>query len=232
VLCRNVSREATRQYEKCGLGDHSGYSGDELALWRITCGFCNERGNFEPVHHLERKNSTTGKKLNYDTFKCSSCGNLTMVYWSASVMGGSHGMHDYRTVPWAREVTSFPDHWPKDVGRYWLQARRSLDGKNWDAAVLMARSAVQLVARLQNAAGKNLKEEIDDLTKKGLLPPVMREWSHEVRALGNDSAHPTPGDEGPTAKDARDIVDFLGMLLTMVYNLPHDIAEYRARKPA
>ena len=109
-------------------------------------------------------------------------------------------MHDYRTVPWAREVTSFPDHWPKDVGRYWLQARRSLDGKNWDAAVLMARSAIQLVARLQNAAGKNLKEEIDDLAKKGLLPPIMQEWSHEVRALGNDSAHPTPGDDGPTRR--------------------------------
>jgi hypothetical protein len=61
---------------------------------------------------------------------------------------------------------------------------------------------------------------------------ASRIYQHEVRALGNDSAHPTPGDEGPTAKDARDIVDFLSMLLTMVYNLPHEIAEYRARKPA
>jgi Domain of unknown function (DUF4145) len=213
------------------LGEHSGYSGDDLALWRITCGFCAERGNFEPVHHLERKN-TACKKLNYDTFKCNMCGNLTMVFWSAASTSSRQGMHDYQAVPWPREVTGFPDHWPKDVGRYWLQARRSLDGKNWDAAVLMARSAIQLVARLQNATGKNLKEEINALAGKGLLPPVMQEWSHEVRALGNDSAHPTPGDEGPTSKDARDIVDFLSMLLTMVYNLPHEIEQYRARRNA
>jgi hypothetical protein len=206
------------------FGEHAGHSGRELALWQISCGFCNERGNFEPVHHEERKNAA-GKTLNYDTFKCTTCGNLTMVFWSAS-----SSLHDYRAVPSSRQVTGFPDHWPKDVGRYWMQARRNLDGQNWDAAVLMARSAVQLIARLQNAAGRNLKEEIDDLAKKGLLPPVMQEWSHEVRALGNDSAHPTPGDEGPSAKDARDIVDFLGMLLTMVYNLPRDIDRYRARK--
>jgi hypothetical protein len=183
-------------------------------------------GNFEREHHLERENAD-GKKLNYDTFKCNNCGNFTMVFWSAS-----DSLHDYRTVPWPRQTTTFPSHWPNDVGRYWLQARRSLDGKNLDAAVLMARSAIQLVARLQNAAGKNLKEEIDNLAQKGLLPPVMHEWSHEVRALGNDSAHPTPGNEGPAATDAHDIVDFLGMLLTMVYNLPHEIRQYRARKQA
>jgi hypothetical protein len=65
-----------------------------------------------------------------------------MVFWSASEFGRMHG---FRTLPWPRETTQFPEHWPKDVGRYWMQAQRSLEGQNWDAASMMARSAIQLV---------------------------------------------------------------------------------------
>jgi hypothetical protein len=212
------------------FGENSGYDGDKLALWRITCGFCNEEGKFETVQHLEKKN-TKGKVLNYDTLKCECCGNLTMVFWSASTPRGGPrgGLHNYETVPWPQQTTMFPEHWPNDVGRYWLQARRSLEVKNWDAAV-MARSAIQLVVRYNGAKGATLKQEIDDLAKKGILPPVMKEWSHEVRVLGNENAHPKPGEEGTGQKDAKDVVEFLGFLLKMTYNLQHDIEQFRGRK--
>jgi len=134
-------------------------------------------------------------------------------------------------VPWFDQTTQFPEHWPKGMGRYWLEAQRSLEGKNWNAAAVMARSAVQLALRYHSAQGKNLKEEIDDLAKKGLLPPVMKDWSHEVRELGNDSTHPMPGSSaGTESKDANDVVKFLSTLLTMLYDLPHQIEQYRARK--
>jgi hypothetical protein len=148
-----------------------------------------------------------------------------MVFWSAS-----DRLHDFHAMPWPRETTRFPDFWPPDVGRFWLQARRSLEGGNWDAAAVMARSALQLVMRLNGAAGNNLKREIDDLATKGLLPPVMVEWSHEVRELGNDSAHPAADSSGASGKDARDIVEFLTTMMTFLYKLPHEIAQYRARK--
>ena len=120
--------------------------------------------------------------------------------------------------------------WPKDIGRYWVQAQRSLEGKNWDAAAVMARSAVQLALRHHNAVGKNLYQEIDDLAGKGILPPVMKDWSHEVRELGNDSAHPTPASSaGTESNDAKDVVQFLSTLLQMLYDLPHKIEQYRAR---
>lgn len=208
------------------LGEHSGYSGAELAIHRITCAFCGESGNFKTTHHVEKKDGLEYKTLNYEILKCVNCGNYTMVFWS-----GSSNLHDFRTVPWPTDTTKFPEHWPKDIGRYWVQAQRSLEGKNWDAAAVMARSAVQLALRYHNAVGKNLYQEIDDLAGKGLLPPVMKDWSHEVRELGNDSAHPTPGSSaGTNSNDARDVVEFLSTLLTMLYNLPHAIGQYRARK--
>jgi hypothetical protein len=211
------------------LGENVGFSGNKLALHRIMCAFCEHEGNFSIQHHVERKHAAQNRKvLNYDTLTCGNCGNLTMVFWSA--LGIGHGMHDFRAVPWPQKTVRHPDHWPEDVGRYWLQAKRSLEEKNWDAAALMARGAVQLIARYQEATGKNLKEEIDWLADKGLLPPIMKEWSHEVRLLGNENAHPRPGEKGTEQRDARDIVEFLTFLLTMVYDLPDQIGKYRGRK--
>jgi hypothetical protein len=210
-----------------GLAESTGYKGTQLAMHRITCAFCGESGNFENTHHVEKKGGSKDKTLNYEILKCINCGNYTMVFWSASNLSG---FHDFRTLPWPIETTSFPEHWPKDIGRYWMQARRGLERKDWDAAAVMARSAIQLALRYHGAVGSNLKQEIDDLAKKGLLPPVMQNWSHEVRELGNDGAHPTPPSAGTDPKDAKDVVEFLSTLLTMLYDLPHRIEQYRARK--
>jgi len=94
----------------------------------------------------------------------------------------------------------------------------------------MARSAIQLVARSHNAKGKNLKEEIDDLAAQGLISPIMKEWAHEVRVPANEGTHPQPGTKGTTEKDATDVVEFLSFLMTVMYNLPHQIEEYASEK--
>jgi Domain of unknown function (DUF4145) len=94
----------------------------------------------------------------------------------------------------------------------------------------MARSAVQLVARANGAVGKNLKEEIDDLADKSLILPIMKDWAHEVRVLANAGTHPQPGTKGTGEKDAKDVVEFLSFLMTVMYNLPKQIEDFRGRK--
>ena len=101
---------------------------------------------------------------------------------------------------------------------------------NWTAAALMARSAVQLVARSHGGKGKNLKEEIDDLATNGLILPSMKDFAHEVRVLANEGTHPQPGTKGTNEKDAKDVVEFLGLLMKMMYDLPKQIEDYRKRK--
>jgi hypothetical protein len=151
-------------------------------------------------------------------------------FWSASSGRSRNGVHSYQVLPWHRSTTDHPQNWPPDVGRYWVEARRSIEGKNWTAAALMARSAVQLVARSHSATGKNLKEEIDDLAVKGLILPSMKDFAHEVRVLANEGTHPQPGTTGTDEKDAKDVVEFLGLLMTTMYDLPKQIEEYRKRK--
>jgi len=51
----------------------------------------------------------------------------------------------------------------------------------------------QIVLRENNAQGRTLKNEIDDLASKGILPTIMKDWSDNIRELGNDAAHPRIG---------------------------------------
>ena len=94
----------------------------------------------------------------------------------------------------------------------------------------MARSALQVALREQGAKGANLKQEIDDLASKGLVPPVMQEWAHELRELANDSAHPKPDQPETSPRDAKDVVEFATYLFQYLYSLPEQIREYKSRK--
>lgn len=209
------------------LGEGSGYEGKELAIYRITCPFCMERGNFTYAFQVQKKKPNSNKKLNFDTLECGNCKGYVMVLWSAGEY--DRGYHDYQVLPWPLQLTKYPEYWPEPVGRNWLQAKRNLKDENWDAAALMARSALQATLREHKAQGNNLKKEIDDLANKGILPPIMKDWSDQVRELGNDTAHPDPN-QGPTnPQDAKDVVQFLDSLLQYLYTLPHRIEKYRNR---
>jgi hypothetical protein len=207
------------------LGDWSGHSGGNLAMHKITCPFCMEAGNFSTEYHAEKKQPNGSKILNFDTLKCGSCASFVQVIWS-----GRRDMHDFRVQPWPLKYDRAPEYIPEDVARYWLQAKKCLVDRNYDAAIVMTRSAIQIALRASNAIGDNLKQEIDDLATKGVLPSLMKDWAHNVRELGNESAHPKPNQEPTTARDANDLVTFMDFLFQYMYSLPKRIKAFRERK--
>lgn len=211
------------------LGEWTGFQGGSLATYRITCPFCLEKGNFNTESHLVKKKPNSDKRLNFDTLKCGNCSGYVMVLWSASEYAPHGGLHDYKVLPWPLRIEKHPDHWPATMGRFWLQAKRNLADENWDAAVVMARAALQSALRDHGASGGTLMQEIDGLAKNGTLPPIMSTWSHEVRQLGNTAAHPDPGQEPVSGQDARDLLSFLDFFLECVYSLPYRIQQYRQR---
>lgn len=115
------------------LGEGRGYR-NGLPMHQIACAFCGVTDNFEKVQHSERKKpGNDHKKLNYDTLKCGQRGNLMFVFWST----GSNGLTDYHLLPWPRSTKLHTEHWPPDIGRYWVEAKRSIEIENWIAAALM-----------------------------------------------------------------------------------------------
>ena len=206
------------------LGEWSGLDGNDLSLYRIECPFCSEKGNWQLENRNEKKKPNSSKILYFDTYKCGNCASYIMIFWSAG-----YRLHSYRTLPWPLKLNEHPDYIPSDIGRFWLQAHRNFRDGNWDAAAVMTRSALQLTLRVKGANGKSLKEEINFLAQKGELPPIMKEWSDNIRLLGNDSAHPDIGVIETNPNDVNDAIKFLDFLLEYTFDLPKRIAEYRAR---
>lgn len=204
------------------LGEGYGYRGSELEHYRITCPFCMEKGNFKLSNRNTKQKPNSNKALYFDTLECGNCKGYVMTLWSHG-----DGLYDYKVLPWPLGINSYPEHWPPEVGRFWMQARRNMAQENWDAAVVMARSALQAALRQCNAVGKTLHEEIEDLASKGELPPLMRDWARAVKQLGNNSAHPRAGEEPPSASDTRDIVKFLDFLLEYLFDLPERIKKHK-----
>lgn len=214
------------------LGETLGNSGNKPELWRIECAFCGEKGNFERAFHGEKKKSgTVNKKLNFDVYQCGNCMGFVHVLWSAGSDWG-HGLYAMQVLPWPLDTKPKPsENWPKGMHRFWVQAHHSLAHENWDAANVMARSAVQFIVRDKGAKDAKLKAQIDDLVTKGVLHPLMKDWANEVRIVANESAHPeAPIPEDATPQDSLDIVNFLDLLLAYLYDLPKQIENFRKRK--
>jgi Domain of unknown function (DUF4145) len=209
------------------FGEWSGLPGLVLSLREIECPFCRERGSFETVHSETKKKPNGRKTLYFDTLKCGSCASFVLVFWSASEYGG---LYNYHVLPWPIGTVRAPEFWPIETKRFWTQAHSNIHSENWDAAAQMARSALQVSLRQIGAQGNSLKSEIDDLASKGLLPPSMKDWSHVLREIGNESAHPRPGDAATSSEDALDIVRFLDFLLQYLFTIPKEIEDYRNRK--
>lgn len=212
------------------LGEGMGQFGAELSLYQIECAFCDESGNWELDHHAEKRKANGRKVINFDTYKCGSCAGYVMVLWSATEGShGNHGLHNYKVLPWPLKFRP-SDNWPDAIKRHWKQAHDNLKSNNYDAAVLMARSALQATMRDKGAQGRNLYSEIEDLANRGIITNIIKDWSHEVRLLATPAAHPQPNDEETDPDDARDIVRFLDSLLESVYDIPADIEKYRQRR--
>jgi hypothetical protein len=212
------------------LGEGGGFRGHDLALYRIKCAFCGESGNWKCVFHDEKKKPNGHKRLNFDVYQCGNCAGFVHVLWSSSEHS-IEGLHNYHVLPWPLKDAPDPsEDWPEQVQRFWIQAHQSANGEIWDGASVMSRSALQIVLRDQGAVGKTLKDEIDDLATKGTLPPVMKDWAHELRLLGNESAHPEIDQTGADPQDVRDAIEFLDVLLHYIYDLPAQIKQYRNRR--
>ena len=87
------------------------------------------------------------------------------------------------------------------------------------AAVLLARTTVQAIAKDKDIHTNNLYGDIEKMADENIITDQLKDEAHEIRFLGNDMAHGdlgTPVDEN----DASDILGFLDTLLDYVYQQP------------
>lgn len=109
-------------------------------------------------------------------------------------------------------------HLPKEIEKLYDEARVCVAAGAHTAAVLACRKLLMNIAVAQGSKeGASFVAYVEDLSAKGFVPPNGKHWVDHIRKKGNEANHEIAL---MTAADARELIDFAGMLLKFVYEFP------------
>ena len=141
-------------------------------------------------------------------------------------------------VAWWKEKSFWPEppaphipaHLPNDVARIYLQAERNFPVEgNEEAAGTMYRKALDTGLRIAapDMTGP-LNKRIDKLVETHLITSSLGEWAHQIRLLGNESAHDI---DQPTRDELTALRDFSDLVLRYLFTLPAMVAARKSLLP-
>lgn len=181
-----------------------------MALPQVQCPKCR---------HLNDLNVPT--YWNYEgMYRCMNCGARMRVWISRGELRAPPEVSDFVPVESA----------PPTVNEEFIEAQRCYDAEAYKATVVICRRALESMADLQQAKGKNLSEKIEDLYGRGLITKGTFEVATQVRQFGNYGAHPK--DDllgGITGGDAGAILEITQHLLKDVYEIPGKVEKLKKR---
>ncbi|NIH74432.1 hypothetical protein FHV99_001639 [Ochrobactrum sp. P20RRXII] len=189
-----------------------------LYKWQVCaaaqCQVCNR-----PVSSILRA-PIQKKEHDYNSF-CKEVETALLSHGSAENMG-------YRVVEmWPiPSPAPIPQHLPAEVEKAFKGAERNFfmeDGE--DAAAMLYRRSLDIAIRIKYPEMKGLlAPRIAELTKKGLLPPQMKEWADHIRLIGNDGAHEP---EGVSKEDLDPMRYFTEAFLRYFITIPFQVSLHR-----
>lgn len=113
------------------------------------------------------------------------------------------------------EVSNIDD---ESVKNLYEEARRATSANCYTAAVLACRKLLMHIAVSKGAeANKSFAYYVDYLSEKNFVPPDAKSWIDHIRKIGNQANHEISIVE-PT--DAKELLEFVGMLLKIIYEFP------------
>ncbi len=160
----------------------------------------------------------------YDISECNSCDFFVLVQ---RYSGSIQRIYPHPLPKSIHEKT--PEFLKKDLN----EANLCLSVGSYRAAGIMARRALQLCCIEKGAPDKKLQDQIDWLLNQQIITKELKNWAHEVRLTGNDSAHPPKDiskDEPVSREDADDILILLEKLIDVLYIAPALAEERRQRR--
>jgi hypothetical protein len=174
----------------------------QLTPKHYTCGHCGEQLSSEKGYTF---NSQRGQAIG-GIYICHHCGKPT--YFdpdSTQVPGSLYGS----------DITGIDDQAVSDL---YNEARRCVSVNAFTATVLSCRKLLMHIA-VANGAQENLAfiKYVEYLSDNHYVPPGAKSWVDHIRAKGNEANHDIVIMH---ADDAKDLIDFIAMLLTNIYEFP------------
>jgi hypothetical protein len=168
----------------------------EIAVTAFNCGFCGK-------HTAANKGIANGDD-DVRVAICSFCGRPTFfenrLQYPGRLMGEQVG------------------HLPPEVAPMYEEVRRASTIAAYTLIALGCRKILMHVAvHLGAPENQSFVNYVDYLAANHHVPPSARAWVDRIRQLGNEPNHELVS---TSAEDARHLMDFVGMLLKLVYEFP------------
>ena len=122
------------------------------------------------------------------------------------------------------------EHLPDDVQKLYEEIRKATSSQSYTAAVLACRKLLMHIAVEKGAEkGKAFSYYVQYLADNHYAPPDSQTWVDKIRNTGNEANHEI---KIMTKGDAEELVNFIGMLLTFIYEFPGKTKAPAATAPA
>jgi hypothetical protein len=118
--------------------------------------------------------------------------------------------------------------YPAGVKEDFAEAVGAFHDGDYRACVTMTRSAIRASMKDKQANGRDLKESIDDLAARHMIPQLLSDWAHELRSDQSLLAQLEPS--GQIAKEnAEELLALAESILEYLYMVPALLRARRAR---
>ena len=113
------------------------------------------------------------------------------------------------------------DHLPTDVEQLYEEIRRTTSAESYTSAVLACRKLLMHIAVEKGAQqGQDFVTYVKYLADNHYSPPGSEPWVDKIRRSGNEANHEIVI---KTRDEAQELVNFVEMLLTFIYEFPAKI---------
>ena len=186
-------------------GEENWYQLQTLPTESYSCGFCSDKVSSEKGYKIGKKSDGSGSQIGA-IYICPNCKGPTFF---------TIGNEQIPSASIGRSVLHVPD----ELNTLYEEARRCTTNNCQTAAVLVCRKILMNIAVQVGASeGETFITYVNFLSDKGYIPPNGKHWVDHIRKKGNEANHEI---RLMDAKDAKDLLIFIEMLLKFIYEFPN-----------
>lgn len=186
----------------------------------IVCPHCGHNGTF---HSLTQDLITD--KYYFGQRKCPNIKCLGHIFFISDRNGNIKRTFPGNTIPIVKEGI------PNKILNTIEEANTCYSENCFIAAGIMIRKTLEVMCEDQNVQGDNLKQRINNLGTKIMVPKELTEGMDELRLLGNDAAHVEAKTFEQICKDKIEIsMEFTKEILKAVYQYEDLLDKIRSLK--
>ena len=168
----------------------------------------------------------------YELFACPVCHKVTLreAYGDETMMEPHPNgeMHWYKNKSILYPINSIDSNSIPSKVKEAYEAALKTKGIDKNVCLMALRRTLELVLKDIGATKWGLKDKIEEIAEKGLLPGTLKEASSLTRILGDTAAH-DKDDIDIDEHDVTSMAEFIEYIIEYIYIVPDKLNSYKER---